>query len=110
MSKRPKAATAWYDLALFFYNDNKFSKATQYFRKVDFPALTQNQQSEGHFKWGYSYFNLKQLDQALEQFNDTALEQVAREIVNLLGKRLSHKPIEDPGRLLVPTLSVRASS
>jgi DNA-binding LacI/PurR family transcriptional regulator len=38
------------------------------------------------------------------------LEQVAREIVNLLGKRLSHKPIEEPGRLLVPTLSVRGSS
>lgn len=65
----PKAATAYYDLALFFYNDNKFSKASQYFRKVDFPALTQDQQSEGHFKWGYSYFNQKQLDQALEQFN-----------------------------------------
>ena len=65
----PKAATAYYDLALFFYNDNKFSKATQYFSKVDFPALPQNQQSEGHFKWGYSYFNQKQLDEALEQFN-----------------------------------------
>ena len=65
----PKAATAYYDLALFFYNDNKFSKASQYFKKVDFPALTQSQQSEGHFKWAYSYFNLKQLDQALEQFN-----------------------------------------
>jgi tetratricopeptide (TPR) repeat protein len=65
----PKAATAYYDLALFFYNDNKFSKASQYFAKVDFPALTQDQQSEGHFKWGYSYFNQKQLDQALEQFN-----------------------------------------
>ena len=65
----PKAATAYYDLALFFYNDNKFSKALQYFKKVDFPALTQGQQSEGHFKWGYSYFNQKQLDDALEQFN-----------------------------------------
>ncbi|MEX2231515.1 MAG: tetratricopeptide repeat protein [Cyclobacteriaceae bacterium] len=65
----PKAATAYYDLAVFFHNDNKFSKASQYFKKVDFPALTQNQQSEGHFKWAYSYFNLKQLDQALEQFN-----------------------------------------
>jgi TolA-binding protein len=65
----PKAATAYYDLALFFYNDNKFSKASQYFKKVDFPALTQSQQSEGHFKWGYSYFNQKQLDDALEQFN-----------------------------------------
>jgi TolA-binding protein len=65
----PKAATAYYDLALFFYGDNKFGKASQYFREVEFPALTQSQQSEGHFKWGYSYFNLKQLDEALEQFN-----------------------------------------
>lgn len=65
----PKAATAYYDLALFFYSDNKFSKALQYFRKVDFPALTQSQQSEGHFKWGYSHFNQKQLDEALTQFN-----------------------------------------
>lgn len=65
----PKAATAYYDLALFFYNDNKFNKAVQYFKKVEFPALTQAQQSEGHFKWGYSYFNQRQLDAALEQFN-----------------------------------------
>ena len=65
----PKAATAYYDLAIFFYNDNKFTKATQYFKKVDFPALTQNQQMEGHFKWGYSYFNQRQLEEALEQFN-----------------------------------------
>lgn len=65
----PKAATAYYDLALFFYNDGKYNKALPYFRKVDFPALTQRQQSEGHFKWGYSYFNLRQLDEALEQFN-----------------------------------------
>jgi tetratricopeptide (TPR) repeat protein len=65
----PKAATAYYDLALFFYNDNKFSKASEYFKKVEFPALTQSQQSEGHFKWAYSYFNLKRLDEALEQFN-----------------------------------------
>lgn len=65
----PKAATAYYDLALFFYSDNKHSKALQYFKKVDFPALTQAQQSEGHFKWGYSHFNLRQLDEALVQFN-----------------------------------------
>jgi DNA-binding LacI/PurR family transcriptional regulator len=38
------------------------------------------------------------------------LEQVAREIVNLLGRQLSHKPIEEPGMLLAPTLSVRGSS
>ncbi len=38
------------------------------------------------------------------------LEQVAVEIVGLLGKLLGHKPIDEPGRLLVPTLSVRGSS
>ena len=65
----PKAATAYYDLANFFYGDKKYGKATQYFKKVDFPALTQSQQNEAHFNWAYSYFNLKQLDQALEQFN-----------------------------------------
>lgn len=38
------------------------------------------------------------------------LEQVAVEIVNLLGRRLSHKPIDRPGLLLAPTLIVRGSS
>lgn len=65
----PKAATAYYDLANFFYAGNKYSKAIQYYKKVEFPALTQNQQSEAHFNWGYSHFNLKELDQALPQFN-----------------------------------------
>ncbi len=38
------------------------------------------------------------------------LEQVAVEIVSLLGKLLAHKPIDEPGLLLAPTLSVRGSS
>src|SRR6186713_2404089 len=65
----PKAATAYYDLANAFYADANYTKASQYFKKVDFPALTLSQQSEGHFKWGYSYFNQKKLNEALEQFN-----------------------------------------
>ena len=65
----PKASTAYYDLANFFYGQGNYTKAVQYFRKVDFPALTMNQQSEAHFKWGYSYFNQKKLKEALDQFN-----------------------------------------
>jgi tetratricopeptide (TPR) repeat protein len=65
----PRAATAYYDLANFFYEQKSYSKASQYFQKVDFPALTLEQQSQAHFKWGYSYFNLKKLNEALEQFN-----------------------------------------
>lgn len=65
----PKAATAYYDLANFFYSQGNYVKATTYYRKVDFAALTSDQQAQAHFKWGYAYFNQKKLDEALEQFN-----------------------------------------
>jgi DNA-binding LacI/PurR family transcriptional regulator len=38
------------------------------------------------------------------------LEQVAVEVVRYLGDLLAHRPIPEPGRVLVPTLSVRATS
>jgi LacI family transcriptional regulator len=38
------------------------------------------------------------------------LEQVARELVELLHSLLSHKPVEQPGRMLEPTLVVRRST
>jgi len=38
------------------------------------------------------------------------LEDIAVEIVAALGKLLSHKPIEERGCILTPTLTVRASS
>ena len=65
----PKASTAYYDLATFFYAEGNYTKAASYYKKVNFPALTTDQQNQGHFKWGYSYFNQKKLDEALEQFN-----------------------------------------
>ncbi|HEY9046635.1 MAG TPA: tetratricopeptide repeat protein [Ohtaekwangia sp.] len=65
----PKASTAYYDLANFFYAEGNYIKASGYFKKVNFPALTSEQQNQGHFKWGYSFFNQKKLDEALEQFN-----------------------------------------
>lgn len=65
----PKASTAYYDLANFFYREGNYVKASSYFKKVNFPALTGEQQSQGHFMWGYSLFNQKKLDEAVEQFN-----------------------------------------
>jgi tetratricopeptide (TPR) repeat protein len=65
----PRASTAYYDLALFFYNEKNYSKASTYFKKVDFPALTSAQESQGHFAYGYSLFSQKKLDEALTQFN-----------------------------------------
>src|SRR5690349_19166254 len=65
----PRSSTAYYDLADFFYNDKNYVKAAAYFKKVNFPSLDHARQGEGHFKWGYSYFSQKKLDEALEQFN-----------------------------------------
>lgn len=65
----PRASTAYYDMAIFFYDGKSYAKASQYFRKVEFPALTSAQQSKGRFAWGYSLFNQKKLDESLEQFN-----------------------------------------
>lgn len=65
----PRSATAYYDLAVFFYNEKDYTRAAAYFKKVNFSALSSSQQTEGHFKWGYSFFNLKKLDEALDQFN-----------------------------------------
>lgn len=65
----PRASTAYYDLALFLYNEKNYTKASQYFKKVDFPALTSEQESLGHFAYGYCLFNQKKLDEALTQFN-----------------------------------------
>jgi tetratricopeptide (TPR) repeat protein len=65
----PKASTAYYDLANFFYAEGNYIKASTYYRKVNFPALTTEQQNQAHFNWGYSLFSQKKLDDALEQFN-----------------------------------------
>lgn len=70
----PRSATAYYDLANFFYNEKEYTKASAYFKKVNFAGLSSDQQVQGHFKWGYSYFNLKKLDEALEQFNAVKIQ------------------------------------
>ncbi len=65
----PKAITAYYDLANFFYAEKNFSKAINYFSKVDFPSLSNDQQNTGRFRWGYSLFSQKNLKESLDQFN-----------------------------------------
>ncbi len=65
----PKAITAYYDLANFFYTEKNYSKASAYFAKVDFPSLSAPQQNTGRFRWGYSLFSQRNLKQSLDQFN-----------------------------------------
>ncbi len=68
-SSHPKAATAYFDLANFFYAEKNYGRASTYFKKVDFPSLSNDQHSAGRFHWGYSLFNLRKLEEALDQFN-----------------------------------------
>ena len=70
----PRSATAYYDLANFFYTEKNYAKASQYFKKVKFSGLGPEQQTQAHFKWGYTFFNLKKLDEALEQFNTVKIQ------------------------------------
>lgn len=70
----PRSATAYFDLGNFFYAEKDYTKAIAYYGKVNFAGLSQDQQIEGYFKWGYSYFNQKKLDDALEKFNAVKLQ------------------------------------
>jgi tetratricopeptide (TPR) repeat protein len=67
--QHPRAATAYFDLAALFYQQKNYPKTISALEKVDFPALTENDQSTGHFQWGYSLFNQRKLPEALDQFN-----------------------------------------
>ncbi len=65
----PLSTTAYYELGSFFYDEKNYTKASSYFGKADFTSLTSEQQSTGHFRWGYAYFSQKKLKEAGEQFN-----------------------------------------
>jgi TolA-binding protein len=65
----PRSITAYLDLGNYFYTQKNYTKAVQAFSKLDFSALSKEQQAEGYFKWGYSYFNQKKLKEALDKFN-----------------------------------------
>jgi TolA-binding protein len=65
----PKSITANFDLANFYYAEKNYKKASLFYNKIDFQALTSEQQNLGRFRWGYSLFNQRLLKESLEQFN-----------------------------------------
>jgi tetratricopeptide (TPR) repeat protein len=64
----PKSLMAYYELGNYYYRNNKFKEAISSFEKVKAYNLTPTQRFELKFKMGYSYFNLKNFDNALENF------------------------------------------
>ncbi|MBL7850763.1 MAG: tetratricopeptide repeat protein [Cyclobacteriaceae bacterium] len=65
----PKGVLAYYNLANHFYDEKSYVKAANYFTKVNFQSLSQEQAGVGRFRWGYSLFSQRNLVAALDQFN-----------------------------------------
>lgn len=65
----PKAVLGYFDLANHFYDEKNYTKAVNYFTKVNFRYLSDEQVGVGRFRWGYSLFNQRNLVAALDQFN-----------------------------------------
>jgi TolA-binding protein len=65
----PKAVLAYYDLANHFYDEKSYVKASNYFTKVNFKSINDEQAGIGRFRWGYSLFSQRNLVAALDQFN-----------------------------------------
>jgi TolA-binding protein len=65
----PRSVAAYYELANYFFRIANYSKAAGAYGRVEFSALSGEQSVEGRFRWGYSLFSLRKLDDALTQFN-----------------------------------------
>ena len=63
-----KSMMAYFELGNYYYRSNKFKESIAAFEKVKAYNLSPNQRFELKFKLGYSYFNLKDFEKALENF------------------------------------------
>lgn len=68
-SNQPRAASAYYDVANFFYQEKNYPRSSGYFEKADFASLSAEQQNLGRFRWGYSLFSQRKLKEAVNQFD-----------------------------------------
>lgn len=61
---------AYFQLGRFFFRDKKYKKVIQYFKESDRLVLSEDQQEEYAFKFGYSYFKTEQYEEAVPLFNE----------------------------------------
>ncbi len=65
----PKATNAYFDLGNFYYRDKQYTKASEYFEKVQISNLSNEKLYELKFKLGYAEFNNNDTTNALDNFN-----------------------------------------
>ena len=60
----PRAASAYYELGKFYFDQKDYAGAIRYFQKVAPDNLSNEQRAESDFKLGYSYFEQKEYEKA----------------------------------------------
>lgn len=70
-SQDPIAVEATSEIANFYYSDQQYEKAIQYYTMLDGWDLTPAQQAEAQFKRGYCHFVMKDFAAAKTAFNQT---------------------------------------
>jgi tetratricopeptide (TPR) repeat protein len=65
----PKALMAYYELGNFYFNQKKYDKSIEYFKKITSQRLNSEQQIEVEFKLAYAYFSKQQFAEAGKLFN-----------------------------------------
>lgn len=65
----PRANTAYFELANFYYKEKNYAKAIQYYEETDRTELKRDDQTEYDFRIGYSYFTRKAFGEAATYFD-----------------------------------------
>jgi len=68
--EHPLADKAYYNLAGYFYDLKKYSKALSYYKRIDKNELSDNESAECSFKAGYCYFKKDDPESARLAFNE----------------------------------------
>lgn len=66
----PKAASAYYEIGNYYFNQKNNDKAIEYFGKVKMASLSRDQQVEAKFKLAYSHFGKQEFAKAGNLFNE----------------------------------------
>jgi TolA-binding protein len=72
LEKNPENALnnlIYYELATFYFEDNKFKRAASYYEKADISGLNPSKTDETNFRIGYSYYKANKHDKAKNYFD-----------------------------------------
>lgn len=65
----PKAVLAYFELGNYYFQQKNYSKAIEYYEKVNQTLITESERQETRYKLGYSYFTKRNFENALDNFN-----------------------------------------